>query len=48
MLHWIYIGLMSLITIVIIVEIFAEKNWRRQLAFAIAVIPFILAILHIK
>jgi hypothetical protein len=48
MLHWIYIALMFLIMVVMIIEMFAEKNWRRQLAFAIAVIPLILAVLHIK
>ncbi len=48
MLHWIYIALMFLIMMVMIIEMFTEKNWRRQLAFAIAVIPFILAVLHIK
>ena len=48
MLFWIYILIISFFTIIIIMELFSEKDWKKQIALMMVMIPFILRILHIK
>lgn len=48
MLFWIYILIAAFITITIIAELLSERNWKKQLALAMVLIPFILRILLIK
>ena len=47
-LHWIYIGIVALIALVILAEVFRERSWKSQLAYALILLPLILRILHIK
>lgn len=48
MLYWIYILIAIYISVIIIVELFAEKQWKKQIALAMILIPFVLRILQIK
>ncbi len=48
MLHWIYIAIMVLVLVIVVTELFKERQWRSQIAYAIILIPLILRILHIK
>jgi hypothetical protein len=48
MLFWIYILIAVLITGIVLVELFSEKDWKKQIALAMLLIPFILRILQIK
>lgn len=47
-LHWIYIGIVALIALVVLAEIFRERTWYHQLAYALVLLPLVLRILHIK
>ena len=47
-LHWIYIGIVALLALAVGVEIFQERRWHHQLAYALIVLPLVLRILHIK
>jgi hypothetical protein len=48
MLHWIYIAIALLVAVLILRELFGERDWRNQLAFALILIPLLLRILHVK
>jgi hypothetical protein len=48
MLHWTYIAIAAFFVILVIRELFAERNWRNQIALALVLIPLLLRILHIK
>lgn len=47
-LHWVYIGIVALIALVVLAEVFRERIWHRQLAYALILLPLVLRILHIK
>lgn len=48
MLFWIYIVILTILSIFVIIEFFSEKQWKKQIAFVMILIPFILRILQIK
>ncbi len=48
MLFWIYIIILSILTVFVMIELFSEKQWKKQIAFVMILIPFILRILQIK
>ena len=48
MLFTIYILILVLLSVIIIKELFEEKDWRKQIALVMVLIPFILRILQIK
>ena len=48
MLHWIYIIIAAFVVVLVIRELFGERNWRNQIALALVLIPLLLRILHIK
>jgi hypothetical protein len=48
MLHWTYIIIAAFVVVLIGRELFAERNWRNQIALALVLIPLLLRILHIK
>lgn len=48
MLFWIYIVIAFILVIVTLKEMFEEKDWKNQIAFAMLLIPFVLRILQIK
>jgi hypothetical protein len=48
MLHWIYIAIVLVVSVLVGVELFQERKWRNQVALAILLIPLILRLLHIK
>ena len=47
-LHWMYIGIVLLLAGVIGIELFRERRWHQQLAYALILVPLVLRILHIK
>jgi hypothetical protein len=48
MLHWTYVVIAAFVVAVVVRELFAERNWRNQVALALVLIPLLLRILHIK
>lgn len=48
MLHWTYIAIAAFLFILVLRELFTERNWRNQVALALMLIPLVLRILHIK
>ena len=48
MLHWTYVLITAFVFVLIIRELFAERNWRNQVALVLVLIPLLLRILHIK
>ncbi|MHC1738129.1 MAG: hypothetical protein AB9882_08985 [Ignavibacteriaceae bacterium] len=48
MLFWIYIIILILLTAIVGMELFREKEWKKQIAYVMILIPFILRILQIK
>ncbi len=48
MLHWTYIAIAVFLFVLVLRELFAERNWRNQIALALVLIPLVLRILHIK
>ncbi len=48
MLYWIYIAIVILITFIVFVEMFSEKDWKKQISLAMLLIPFLLRIFQIK
>ena len=48
MLFWIYIIITALFSIITVAELFSEKDWKKQIAWVMILIPFILRILQIK
>jgi len=47
-LYWIYIFIVAVITWIILVELFSERDWKKQIALAMLLIPFLLRILQVK
>ena len=47
-LHWIYIGIVAALGGVIAIELFRERRWHNQMAYALILLPLVLRILHIK
>ena len=47
-LHWTYIAIAVFVFVLVLRELFTERNWRNQLALALVLIPLVLRILHIK
>lgn len=48
MLFWIYLLLVLIIMILLLVELFSEKDWKKQLGLSLLLIPFILRMFLIK
>jgi hypothetical protein len=48
MLHWTYIAIATGLGGLLLIELFAEKRWRDQLALAMILVPLILRVLHVK
>ncbi|MBN2226157.1 MAG: hypothetical protein JW763_02215 [candidate division Zixibacteria bacterium] len=48
MLYWIYVLITVFLTVLIVMELFTEKNWKQQIALAMLLLPFVLRILQIK
>ncbi|MCX6144869.1 MAG: hypothetical protein NTZ35_16810 [Ignavibacteriales bacterium] len=48
MLHWTYVVIAVFVLVLVIRELFAERNWRNQVALALVLIPLFLRIFHIK
>ena len=48
MLHWTYVIIAAFIFVLVIRELFSERNWRNQIALALVLVPLLLRILHIK
>ncbi len=48
MLFWIYILIAVYLTVVVLIEHFNEKDWRKQIAYAMLLMPFVLRIFLIK
>jgi hypothetical protein len=48
MIHWTYIVIAAFVLVLVVRELFAERNWRNQVALALVLIPLLLRILHIK
>jgi len=48
MLHWTYVVIAAFIFVLVIRELFSERNWRNQVALALVLVPLLLRILHIK
>jgi uncharacterized membrane protein YuzA (DUF378 family) len=45
---YIYIGISTLIALIVLKEMFTEKNWKTQLALSLVLIPLLLRIAMIK
>lgn len=48
MLFTIYLVIVTLLTGILVKEIFTEKDWRKQIAIAMVMLVFVLRILLIK
>jgi hypothetical protein len=48
MLFLIYILIVVFLAFIVLIELFSEKEWKRQIAYVMILIPFILRILQIK
>jgi hypothetical protein len=48
MIHWTYIVIAAFVLVLVVRELFAERNWRNQVALALVLVPLLLRILHIK
>ena len=48
MLFWIYLVIVIYLSVVVILEMFSEQSWKKQAAYAIILLPFILRVLLIK
>lgn len=48
MIFWIYIGIAVIVTAVVLAELFTEKDWRKQIALALVLIPLLLRIFLVK
>lgn len=48
MLYWVYILMAAYISILILIEMFAEKAWKKQMALAMVLLIFVLRVLQIK
>jgi uncharacterized membrane protein len=45
---FVYIGITVLIAVIVLTEMFREKNWKTQMALALVLIPLILRIAMVK
>ena len=48
MIFWIYILIVTFISGIIVKELFEERDWKKQIALILVLIPFILRIFLIK
>lgn len=48
MLFWIYVLIVAYLAFIVGLEFFAEDNWKKQVAYAMILIPFVLRVLLIK
>ncbi|MBU1101799.1 MAG: hypothetical protein KKA84_15485 [Bacteroidetes bacterium] len=48
MIFWLYIVILVLLSLVIVKEMFEERDWKKQIALVMVLIPFILRIFLIK
>ncbi len=48
MLFWTYILIAVYLTVLVLMELFSERNWKKQMAYAMILIPFVLRVLLIK
>jgi len=48
MLFWVYMLIVVWIAVLLVMELFGERNWRRQVALSLLLIPFVLRILQLK
>lgn len=48
MLFIIYVFILIILSVLVVKELFAENDWRKQIALVMVLIPFILRILQIK
>ena len=48
LLHWMYIAIVAMLGGIIVGELFRERRWHHQLAYALILVPLVLRILHIK
>ena len=48
MLYWLYIAMVIFFTILIGIELFKEPKLKNKIAYAMALIPFILRIFQVK
>ena len=48
MLYWTYILITVLLASVMVIELFGEKDWKKQVALGMVLIVFVLRILQIK
>jgi hypothetical protein len=48
MLYVIYIAIALLILLLVVRELFLERQWRNQIALAMIIIPLVLRILQVK
>ncbi len=48
MLYWTYIAITVYLSAMIVIELFSEKDWKRQVAMGMLLLVFVLRILQIK
>ena len=48
MLYWIYIAIVAFISVMLLLELWREKDWRVQVAISMVLIVCILRVLQIK
>jgi len=48
MLYWIYIAIAAFVSVMLLVELVREKDWRAQVALAMILIMCVLRVLRIK
>ena len=48
MLFWIYIVIAAYLGVTVLLEMFSERSWKKQVAYAMILIPFVLRVLLIK
>ena len=48
MLYWIYIAIAAFVSVMLLVELVREKDWRAQVALAMILIVCVLRVLRIK
>ena len=48
MLFWTYVAIAAYLAVVVFFEMFSERSWKKQIAYAMILIPFILRVLQIK
>jgi hypothetical protein len=48
MLYWIYIAIAAFISVMLLLELWKEKDWREQVAISMVLIVCVLRVLQIK